>query len=46
MQLYDILRSLVTNAMLVALLFTLAQPKVQKHTLWITWPLSSLWILR
>lgn len=35
MQLYDILRSLVTNAMLVALLFTLAQPKYKKHTLWI-----------
>lgn len=35
MQLYDILRSLVTNALLVALLFTLAQPKVRKQTLWI-----------
>lgn len=34
MQLYDILRSLVTNAMIVALLFTLAQPKVRKRTLW------------
>jgi len=27
MQLYDILRSIVTNAMLTALLFTLARPK-------------------
>lgn len=36
MELYDILRSLVTNALLVALLFTLAQPKYRKHTLWIT----------
>lgn len=36
MQLYDILRALVTNAMLVGLLFTLAQPKARKRTLWIT----------
>lgn len=36
MHLYDILRSLVTNAMLVALLFTLAQPKYRKHILWVT----------
>ncbi|MEF9895918.1 MAG: ATP-binding protein, partial [Clostridia bacterium] len=36
MALYDILRSLVTNALLVALLFTLAQPKDRKHTRWIT----------
>ncbi|MEG0985683.1 MAG: GHKL domain-containing protein [Cloacibacillus sp.] len=36
MALYDILRSLVTNALLVALLFTLAQPKDRKHTPWIT----------
>lgn len=35
MQLYDILRSLVTNSMLVTLLFTLAQPKVKKRTLWL-----------
>lgn len=34
MQLYDILRSLVTNVMLVGLLFTLAQPKYPKRTLW------------
>lgn len=34
MQLYDVVRSLVTNTMLVALLFTLAQPKVRKPTLW------------
>lgn len=34
MELYDIIRSIVTNAMIVALLFTLAQPKVQKRTLW------------
>lgn len=34
MQLYDILRSLVTNAMIVVLLFTLAQPKERKVTLW------------
>lgn len=36
MLIYDILRSLVTNAMLVALLFTLTQPKVRKRTLLIT----------
>lgn len=36
MKLYDILRSLVTNAMIVALLFTLAQPKVRKSTLWVS----------
>ena len=35
MELYDILRSLVTNAMIVALLFTLAQPKVRNRTLWV-----------
>ncbi len=35
MQLYDIVRSLVTNALLVTLLFTLAQPKCQKRTLWL-----------
>lgn len=34
MHIYDILRSLVTNALLIALLFTLAQPKCQKRTLW------------
>ena len=34
MELYDIIRSLVTNAMLVVLLFTLAQPKYKKYTLW------------
>lgn len=33
MQLYDILRSLATNIMLVALLFTLARPKVRKGIL-------------
>ncbi|MEN6351084.1 MAG: GHKL domain-containing protein [Syntrophomonas sp.] len=33
MQLYDILRSLVTNAMLALLLFTLAQPKYRARTL-------------
>ena len=33
MQLYDILRSIVTNAMLVALLFTLARPKYRPRTL-------------
>lgn len=33
MQLCDILRSLVTNTMLVALLFTLAQPKCRQRTL-------------
>ena len=33
-QLYDILRSLVTNIMLLILLFTLAQPKVRKQMLW------------
>lgn len=31
---YDVLRSLVTNALLIALLFTLAQPKCKKRTLW------------
>ena len=36
MMLYDILRSLVTNAMLAALLFTLARPKCRKPTLWVT----------
>ncbi len=35
MQLYDMLRSLVTNALLVTLLFTLAQPRVKKRTLWL-----------
>ncbi len=35
MQLYDILRSIVTNAMLVALLFTLARPKYRPQTLWV-----------
>lgn len=35
MQLYDILRSLVTNAMLSALLFTLAQPKYRWRILWV-----------
>ena len=34
MLLNDILRSLVTNAMVVMLLFTLAQPKFRKRTLW------------
>lgn len=34
MQLYDILRSLVTNALLIGLLFTLAQPKCRKRMLW------------
>jgi len=35
MQLYDILRSIVTNAMLVALLFMLARPKCRPQTLWV-----------
>lgn len=35
MMLYDILRSLVTNAMLAALLFTLARPKCRKPMLWV-----------
>ena len=35
MELYDVIRSLVTNAMIVALLFTLAQEKVRKSTLWV-----------
>lgn len=35
MQLYDILRSLVTNAMLSALLFTLARPKCRWRILWV-----------
>lgn len=34
MQLYDILRSIVTNAMFSALLFTLARPKYRPQTLW------------
>lgn len=34
MQLYDILRSIVTNAMLTSLLFTLARPKCRARTLW------------
>ncbi|MDD4688761.1 MAG: GHKL domain-containing protein [Eubacteriales bacterium] len=34
MQLYDILRSIVTNIMLVVLLFTLARPKCQMRTLY------------
>ncbi len=34
MLLYDILRSIVTNAMLAALLFTLARSKCRPHTLW------------
>lgn len=34
MQLYDILRSVVTNILVVTLLFTLAQPKVRQKTLW------------
>lgn len=34
MEVYDIIRSLVTNAMLVILLFTLAQPKCKQRTLW------------
>ncbi len=36
MHIYDLVRSLVTNTMLVALLFTLAQPKVSNRTLWTT----------
>ncbi len=36
MEAYDILRSIVTNIMLVSLLFTLAQPKYSKWTMWIT----------
>lgn len=32
---FDILRSIVTNAMLVALLFTLARPKYRPQTLWV-----------
>ena len=32
MELYDILRSLVTNAFLVTLLFTLARPKCRPRT--------------
>lgn len=35
MQLYDILRSIVTNAMLAALLFTLARPKYRPQALWV-----------
>lgn len=35
MLLYDIIRSLVTNAMLAALLFTLARPKYRQWTLWV-----------
>ncbi len=34
MQFYDILRSIVTNIMLVSLLFTLARPKCRVRTLW------------
>ena len=34
MQLYDILRSIVTNVMFLALLFTLARPKYRSRTLW------------
>lgn len=34
MEFYDILRSLTTNVMMSALLFTLAQPKYRKWTLW------------
>ena len=34
MEPYDVIRSLVTNTMLVVLLFTLARPKYKKHTLW------------
>lgn len=37
MQMHDVIRSLVTNAMLVTLLFTLAQPKCCKRTMWMTW---------
>ena len=33
--LYDLLRSFVTNAMLLALLFTLARPKSRQATLWV-----------
>jgi signal transduction histidine kinase len=32
---FDILRSIVTNAMLAALLFTLARPKYRPQTLWV-----------
>ncbi len=35
MQLYDILRSIVTNAMFTELLFTLARPKYRPHTRWV-----------
>ncbi|MEA5064702.1 MAG: GHKL domain-containing protein [Eubacteriales bacterium] len=35
MRLYDILRSIVTNAMLAELLFTLARPKYRPQTLWV-----------
>jgi signal transduction histidine kinase len=35
MLLYDILRAIVTNAMLVVLLFTLARPKCRPRTLWV-----------
>ncbi len=34
MQLYDLLRSIVTNTMLAALLITLARPKYRPYTLW------------
>ncbi len=34
MQLFDIVRSIVTNAMLIILLFTLARPKYKPWTLW------------
>lgn len=36
MELYDILRSLVTNTLFFALLFSLARPKYSKSTLWLT----------
>ena len=34
MQIYDIVRSIVTDIMLAALLFTLARPKYHVRTLW------------
>ncbi len=36
MQLYDILRAIVTNAMFAVLLFTLARPKYRPQTLWVS----------
>lgn len=40
MFIYNVVRSLVTNAMVTALMFALAQPKIRKWTLWLCW-----WVL-